>query len=413
MSGWPWRRPQPKPPPVEPRRAIAIWVKAVGGAPVDGASVRLDGHPEVLLTNADGYACFLAVRAYLVATHLFVTCPQYHDADKHLTLHPGNGDYDAPPLVPVLVVPAPLPRLRVSGHVFALETGAPFTAIQCSDFNLLNRWQHGEDIRPILEQRVGCGFNMLRVWTLYHLSPGIGTFLDIDYARIPVFLDLCASYGLYVECTAYTSIERTDHWGRLVAACQGSTTCLLELGNELDLPVNQINMAQYGRPSGVLASHGSASSQTVPPWEPWDYLGWHTNGASEEQRKIGHNAMEKPEAVIGWRGPVLTNETSRFPEVGMWVGADPARRRALAFDSAAGAALLCTGSCFHSICGKTSVLFDAATVDAALAWTQGARFVPLAVQHEPYTRRDDLLTPDLLRVYQRGETDAGIVKIRK
>jgi hypothetical protein len=87
--------------------------------------------------------------------------------------------------------------------------------------------------------------------------------------------------------------------------------------------------------------------------------------------------------------------------------------RALAYDSAAGAALLCAGACFHSICGKSSVLFDAATVDAALAWTAGSRSVPLAVQHQPYTRRDDLLTPDLLRVYQRGTTDAGIVRIRK
>src|SRR2546426_7962277 len=51
-------------------------------------------------------------------------------------------------------------------------------------------------------------------------------------------------------------------------------------------------------------------------------------GAVEEQRKIGHNAMEI------WGGPTLTNETSRCPEVGMWRGADPARTAALAFDSA-------------------------------------------------------------------------------
>jgi hypothetical protein len=302
----------------------------------------------------------------------------------------------------------------VRGHVFETETGEPFTVIQASDFNLLNRWQHGEDIRPILAQRVGCGFTMLRVWTLYDLAAAnIGTFLDIDYARVRDFLRLCATFRLYVELTAYTSLERKEHWDALIEAVRGEPNVFLELGNELDLPVNRIVMTRYGRPLGVLASHGSASSQTVPPWEPWDYLGWHTNGASEEQRKVGHNAMEKPEAEIGWRGPVLTNETSRFPEVGMWVGADPSRVRALAYDSAAGAALLCAGACFHSICGKSSVLFDAATVDAALAWTQGARSVPLAVQHHPYTRRDDLLTPELLRVYQRGATDAGIVKIRK
>ena len=411
MSGWPWHRPKPKPPPVVQKRAIAIWVKAVGGAPVGGASVRLDGHPEVQTTNGDGYACFVAVKEDLTQTHLFVTHPQYHDADCHLTLHPGPGSYDAPPLVSVFV---PLPRLVVQGHVFALETGEPWTAVQVSDFNLLNRWQHGEDITPILAQRRDTGFNLLRVWTLYDLvAANIGQFLDIDYARIPDFLALCARYGLYVEFTAYTSLERVGHWDQLVAACQGQTNVMLELVNEGTLPVNQISMGWYARPTGILASHGSGGAEGVPPWEPWDYVTYHTNGSSEEQRKVGHNAMEKPQVILNWYGPVVTNETSRYPEVGMWVGADPARRRALAFDSAAGAALLCTGSCFHSICGKTSVLFDAATVDAALAWTQGARSVPLAVQHGAYTRRDDLLTPDLLRVYQRGETDAGIVRIRK
>jgi hypothetical protein len=129
MSGWPWHRPTPQPPPVIPRRAIAIIVKAVGGAPVDRASVRLDGHPEVLLTNADGYACFLAVKEDLVQTHLFVTHPQYHDADKHLTLHPGNGDYDAPPLVP-LVVPAPPPQglTRMNGRLVVDDNG-PMNAL--------------------------------------------------------------------------------------------------------------------------------------------------------------------------------------------------------------------------------------------------------------------------------------------
>jgi hypothetical protein len=300
----------------------------------------------------------------------------------------------------------------VNGHVFETETGHPFTAIQCSDFNLLNRWQRGENIIPVLEQRRDAGFNMLRVWTLYDLvAANIGQFLDIDYARIPDFLALCAQYGLYVEFTAYTSTERITHWNQLVTACQGQTNALLELVNEGTLPVNQIVMGRYARPTGILASHGSGGAEGVPPWVPWDYITFHTNGASEEQRKVGHNAMSDCADV--WLVPALTNETSRFPEVGMWVGADHARRRALAFDAAAGAALLCAGSCFHSVQGKASVLFDADTIDAALAWTQGARLVPKACQHDPYYRRDDLLTSDLLRVYQRGTSDACIVRIRE
>jgi hypothetical protein len=297
-----------------------------------------------------------------------------------------------------------LPRLVVSGQMFALEDGTPFTVRECSDFNLLNRWQHGEDITPILEQRREAGFNMLRVWTLFNLPPGIGVFLDIDYSRIPDFLQLCANYGFYVEFTAYTSLERVEHWALLVNACQGQTNVLLELVNEGDLPVNKIDFTKYPRPSGVLACHGSAGGDTIPPWEPWDYCAFHTNGASEEQRKVGHNAMEIS------TGPVITNETSRFPDVGMWVGSDLKRCQQLAFDSAAGAALLCAGSCFHSVQGKNSTLWDANTFAAAEAWVEGANSINLAYQHAPYKRRDDLLVPGVLRVYQRG--DSPVVTIR-
>lgn len=307
----------------------------------------------------------------------------------------------APPVPPISL----LPRLVVNGQMFGLETGERWTAIQNSDFNLLNRWQHGEDIYPVLEQRAKVGFNLLRVWTLYDLV-NIGTFTDIDYSRIPDFLQECSRYGLYVEFTAYTSLERKDHWDKLVAACQGPSNVLTELVNEGTLPVNQIDMARYARPSGVLASHGSGGSEGVPPWDPWDYVTFHTNGASEEQRKIGHNAWEI------WSGPTLTNETSRYPEVGMWVGASLERQKQLAYDSAAGAALLCAGSCFHSVHGKTSELWDANELAVADAWVRGAKSVSLACQPGAYYRRDDLLTDELLRVYQRG-TSGCIVEIHK
>jgi hypothetical protein len=289
----------------------------------------------------------------------------------------------------------------VDGPYFRQATGARWTAIECSDFNLLNRWQHGEDITPILAQRAGAGFNVLRVWTLYDLEAAkIGTFLDIDYARVPQFLASCSQYGLYVEFTAYTSLERPDHWDRLVAACQDVPNVLLELVNEGTLPVNQIDMNRYARPDGVWACHGSGGSEGMPPWEPWDYVTFHTNGASEEQRKVGHNCMELADL---WHVPAVTNETSRYPDVGMWVGADLDRQVQLAYDSAAGASLLCAGSCFHSVAGKTSTLWDAQTARVARAWAAGALSIATSCQPKPYRRRDDLLTDDLLRVYQRGD----------
>lgn len=296
----------------------------------------------------------------------------------------------------------PLPRLRVRGQFFELETGARFTAIQASDFNLLARWQHGEDIDLVLAQRQAIGFNLLRVWTLYDLaSANVGTFLDIDYARVPAFLDLCAGYGLYVEFTAYTSTERTDHWERLVTAVQGKTNALIELVNEEDQLENHIDLARYSRPSGVLASHGSNGSEAWPVPSPWDYETFHTNGASEWWRKTGHNAAE-----IGWAPehgkPVIANENTRFCDNDSSVNH--------AYDAAAGAALLAAGSCYHSVGGKSSVLWTGCELEAAKAWAAGARSVDLSQQDAPYEHVIDLEGPDDLRVYRRG---TAVVRIRK
>jgi hypothetical protein len=157
-----------------------------------------------------------------------------------------------PPPIPSVPPIRDLPRIVRNGAFFALTTGERWTAIQTSDFDLLNRWQHGEDIHPIWAQRAGVGFNLQRVWTLYNLAAAnIGTFLDIDYARIPEFLQDASRYGMWIEFTACTSTERRDHWDRLVAACQGSTNVTLELVNEGTLAVNHIDMDRYARPSGV------------------------------------------------------------------------------------------------------------------------------------------------------------------
>jgi hypothetical protein len=302
------------------------------------------------------------------------------------------------------------------GQFFGLSTGAYWTAIECSDFNLLNRFERGEDIRPVLQQRADCGFNLLRVWTLYDI-PGIGSKPTCDFAnvRIPHFVSLCAQYGLYVEFTAYTGINDPAHWSRLCfAALQCTPYPLLELVNELDQNTNEpdadgrvFHLADYGpAPAPLLSSHGSNGSEHGPVTPFWSYATFHTNGAFEEQRKVGHNAMEL------WNGPTLTNETSRCPEVGMWT-TGPAVVRS--FDAAAGAALLCAGSCFHSVRGKISELWDENELEAAEAWAAGARSVPLEFQDGAYRHAAELEGADDLRVYQRVLPDgrAATVRIRK
>jgi hypothetical protein len=231
--------------------------------------------------------------------------------------------------------------------------------------------------------------------------------LNPDYAKIPAFAQVLARHGIYVEFTAYTSTQDPAHWSRLIEASKSSTNILAELINESDQPANAMDLAPYAQATGLLSSHGSNGAEAWPVQPYWSYLTFHTNGASEEQRKVGHNGMEIANL------PVLTNETSRYPDVGMWVGASLDRQEQLAFDSAAGAALLDAGACFHSVAGKSSTPWDAATLAVARAWASGAKSVPLDCQKGAYKHRADLETSDLLRVYQRGDDPACIVKIRK
>ena len=306
-----------------------------------------------------------------------------------------------------------LPRLRVRGHCFEQVDGTHFTAIQCSDFFLYGRYLNGEDIRDVLEQRHDCGFNMLRVWTRMQLAQyGIGdcTFAQHPdfYARVGDFLSLCERYGFYVELTAYFGLDQDydrEHWDLLGLSADGHANVLFELCNEHDQAgSNGINTAMFAPIDGFLCSHGSNGSQEMPVSPYWDYVTFHTNMAFEEQRKVGHNAMEI------WSGPSLTNETSRYPDGGGMWNVSFASQLTRALDAAAGAALLCAGACFHSINGKNSTLWDNRALSVAAAWVTGAKSVDLSQQDEPYVHRQDLETPELLRVYQRG---SAIVKIRK
>ncbi len=301
-----------------------------------------------------------------------------------------------------------LQNLRTRGQFFELEDGTHWTAIQCSDFNLLARYLTNEDIRPVLQQRMDCGFNLLRVWTLFNIDK-IGTLTSLDYTRVPAFVSLCGSYGLYVEFTAYTGINDPKHWVNL---CNAALLChpkpILELVNELDQNENEpdpqgrvFNLSLHAQPDGLVTAHGSNGSEHQPVLPHWSYAEMHFNDASEWQRKTGHNSWEV------WSGPTLANENTRY--------ADHTQSEINALDAAESAALLCAGSCFHSVRGKTSELWDGVEETCARQWANGARKVDLRYQDGRYNRPDELKNPEDLRVYQRILPDgsAYTVHIRK
>jgi len=312
------------------------------------------------------------------------------------------------------------PALTVDGQYFR-NHGARWTGIQCSEFSLAKRYMQGEDVRPLLDERVSIGFNMLRVWLLNEsvvgqVSPGgihPNQYPDF-YERVRDLTELLGTYGLVVEYTAFTSCvplmtnrnDQVRHWGSVQSAVRGLPNAILELVNEYDWGhgENAPHRDLWSmRPSGIIASSGSSTADAPPPQPVWDYVLHHTNGLNEWQRRVGHNTMEMADH---FRCPGGANENMRYP--------DHDSSDVHAFDAAAGAALLCAFACYHSQAGKYSRPFDATERRCAEAWVSGARSVDLEVQPGRYQRHDDMNVGGVIRAYSRTLPDgrSDLVKIR-
>jgi hypothetical protein len=308
-------------------------------------------------------------------------------------------------------IPSPI---GISGKFFTAG-GAPLTIIEASDFSLFRRFLDDEDILPVLAQRRDVGFNCLRVWLLNAsvVTPRIhpDDYPDF-YDRLPEFVDLVAAFGLYLELTVFTSCgglmpsreDQQRHLDRTAGAVTFKGSVLIELVNEAD-QYDNATATDLRRPPGVLISRGSNGADSIPPRHdnPWDFEAYHTNDLSEFQRKVGHNAMEWADQS---GRPCLSNENTRFP--------DKDGNIIHAYDAAMGGALLCAGSCFHSVSGKSSVPFTGLELDCARWWVDGARSVPLEFQAGQYRHLTELEGPDCIRAYSRRLADGRehVVRIR-
>ena len=322
-----------------------------------------------------------------------------------------------------------LPRLVSSGTVLRLETGERWTAIEASDFNLFNRYLRG-DIEAVLRQRAEAGFNLLRVWTAYDICAigvgadgwpcqPIGRLVPREhpnfYARLPQFLQLVARHGLYVELTAFTGPyqsmfasddEMVAHWNRLIEAVRDSTNVIVELINEHDNQPNKgLPLDGMGRPPPpIIASHGSSVRGNLPLQPYWDYATYHPHDGDDWPRRAAYSGMI--EVADPGHVPVIANETTRFPDV----DSSPAH----AHDAAAAGALLLAGACYHSVHGKSSELWTGVELEAARAWADGARSIPLEFQGGVYVDRQEIKAQELSAVLVRRLPDGRewVVKVR-
>jgi hypothetical protein len=297
-----------------------------------------------------------------------------------------------------------------------LADGTPYTIIDATSFQSFDLWLRGD--RPALDAHLGqlvdLGFNTHRVFlmcrNLFDLNPM--AYGERFYEQLAPYVRYVASrFGLrsnlvvFPDCALVMPLlqEQLSHWAGCGDALRPvANAVIVSLQNEEDQPPNVINSAVFSPISGLLCSHGSTGGVGTQVLPAWDWTELHTfQGNYQWPRKTGHNCME-----FGKVGHA--SENTRPDKDG---SVDHF------YDAAAGAALLCGGSCFHAAPLRWSqTLTDPHDLACAQAWVAGARSVPLHCQTGAYKHRQDLEGPDAAgtgeRIYQRGDDAACIVHIR-
>jgi hypothetical protein len=438
MGFWSWlnifrgahRTPYPVPSaPPAPTRTVAV-VLGRNQTPVPDAKVTLfaEAWTRGGTTNRDGYLAWTDLPAVAGSLRVTVIASGYDeyqvntimpssDVEIRIGFPAGSGpSILLPDLVPANTVLA----LTTHGGFFRGVNGEYHTIVEATDFRLLARYLNGEDMVPVLQDRAGLGFNTVRVACMCRQMFDLNPMVIPDYdQRLPAFTRLLLTHGLRPEFVLFMDASlvmpnpstQIQFFERVLDSLRDlAPYLLLELVNENDQVVNRIDAARFPQPYGYLASHGSNGSQAAPVRPPWRYETFHTNDAPEWWRKTGHNAMELSEGGPGFSGsrvPVLANENTRAPD--RFTSADRA------FDAAAAAALLCAGSCFHSVSGKFSVIMTEPERVLARAWVGGAQSIDLRFQDGAYRHATELEGTAFLRVYQRvlSSGDAATAWVRK
>lgn len=302
-------------------------------------------------------------------------------------------------------------RLRVDGKVFRREDGSIFPWRGCSDFALFARFCRGEDIAPILEERIAIGFNLLRVFGMFDgfgiggpQASGLGMFTPGNtpgyYGKLRAFVELLQERGLRCEFVYFADAdqrsdgtgglmtERRDRLAHISDVCDallGTWGVCHELANEAFKNFEDAESYTIDPKLGPRAYGTKLPDGPIPEvWKILDYLTPHDHERKDEWPRT---ARGYGEIVDAFKVPVVADEPIGYAEV-----ARPGSRATDPNDAAYFAAtmqMFASGSTFHSDDGVASRLFRPVQKSAAEAWAFGAQWVPPAATLAPYQRGGD------------------------
>lgn len=324
--------------------------------------------------------------------------------------------------------------LHIEGTTFRRADGSIFPWVGISDFALFARYTRGQDITPVLDQRVDLGFKILRVFGMFDrfgigAAAGIGYFMPTNtpdyYVKLRAFIELVQSRGLRVEFVALADADRCDEQGtgclmptlaeqqahltQVVSALSGTWGASVEYGNEVFKNVRRVTDLQADcHAAGLLCAYGietlDRGQRTMPHL---DYVGLHDHARNDDWPRTARaldeiregfswvlddpacrpNCSQHPDNAPEFAGvhvPVVGDEPMGFGLANTrWKNADDA-----AF-YAATAQLMGAGSTYHCDQCVASVLLTDIQLEAAQAWVWGANFPPVEAQLSGYQRGGD------------------------
>jgi hypothetical protein len=312
-----------------------------------------------------------------------------------------------------------------------------------SDFLLFYRYLIGEDITPLINDRLGVGATLVRVFTMVAWDDITPRFYPQDfpdyYGQLTAFIALLAQHGLRIELVLFcdcrdapavmpNSADRDRHQERCIEAARAAGpetwNVIVEVANEpfKNLPNGNeeaVARAQQLLGCGFLIAAGNYDAQSSTNWvplNPGDYGTTHVDRSDDWPRKckdIYDLAME------GTHCPWIGDEPMGAAEEN-----DPGRRSNVSEDFAwyaAGCAMFGPGATFHSDAGTHSTLLGPNQQTCARAFFAALDWVPTDAPYWPYRRGDmgseaGMGLPPLsvmhddaleLRTYAKGYTDAN------
>ena len=259
------------------------------------------------------------------------------------------------------------PRLHVEGLKFVTEDGKPWRMAFADSFRAYERFLHGEDLRPHLQELADLGANGVRVFGAFDFgSPETQRLYPREhpdyFIRLPPFFALLRDFGFYAQWCAFADTQRSvpgasdqaKHWWRLCDVLTLIPNVLLQRVNEEHQHENRLD-AVLSKPPLICSSYGSEGAGQDPPAPFWNYA----DLGSERHDDFSLSSTTVHFSIFGYPGFVGTQRATVVSEPPGFGEAKTGSRTndpVVAYQLGVGAGTWGAGGCAHSDCGVQSVM---------------------------------------------------------